>query len=62
MNSAPNALRKAIDAKTVRSEQPRRADVDRDAIIRESKAQYRGFVDAINRASDQDIEAALKRC
>lgn len=41
----------------------KRTDVDvkneNDRVIRESRAQYRSFIESINRSSDRDIERAL---
>jgi len=34
--------------------------IDKETVISESRQQYRGFVEAINRASDKEIERALK--
>jgi hypothetical protein len=59
MNSVPNEFRKAIETRKDQ-EGVRKRDVEREQIIRESKIQYRGFVESINNASDREIEQALR--
>lgn len=62
MTSQPNSLRKAVDRSEQAQEKlpPRRTVIDKETVISESRQQYRGFVEAINRASDKEIERALK--
>jgi hypothetical protein len=63
MSWQPNSLRKAVERSQDRREQlpPTRPVIDKEAIIKESREQYRGFVESINRSSDKDIERALSR-
>lgn len=62
MTSQPNSLRKAVDRSEPTNEKlpPRRPTVDTETIISESRRQYRGIIEAINRSSDKDIDRALK--
>jgi hypothetical protein len=59
MKSVSNEIRKAIEARKDQ-EGVRKREFDREVIIRESKVQYRGFVESINKASDREIEQALR--
>lgn len=63
MSWQPNSLRKAVERSQDTREQlpPRRTVVDKEMIMKESREQYRGFVESINRSSDRDIERALCR-
>ncbi|MGO8313842.1 hypothetical protein ACC827_26535 [Rhizobium ruizarguesonis] len=44
---------------SVRDEGVRLAEAER--VIRESNAQYRAFIDSLNKSSDREIERALSR-
>jgi hypothetical protein len=59
--SESTTLRKPKDANMKTSEKPHLDQAKREAIISQSRTQYRGFIDSINRASDKDIERALSR-
>jgi hypothetical protein len=59
MNSVPTEFRKVMETRKDQ-EGVRKRDVEREQIIRESKIQYRGFVESINNASDREIEQALR--
>lgn len=44
----------------VRSKDTAAEEKDRERVIKETRDQYRTFLDSINRSSDRDIERALK--
>lgn len=60
METTPSVLRKAI-AEKKQSDKRTGGAVATAKIVATSKASYRAFVDAVNRAGDRDAERAQKR-
>ena len=58
--SKAEAMKKVISA--TKRKKPTTEEVgDREKILRESRDQYRNFLESINRSSDRDIEQAMSR-
>jgi len=54
---------KATEVSAVKSKKTPRSQDDklRDNVVRESRDQYRNFLDSINRSSDREIDRAMSR-
>lgn len=54
-------VKKVATATKVEKEARSQEERNRDKVLRESRDQYRSFLESINRSSDRDIDRAMSR-